>query len=583
MTESTYRTAPDPNETGWPKGVKYIIGNEGCERFSFYGMKSILQVHLTSLFAAQGFLEEAAAENAQEMVHLFVAGVYALPMIGAIVSDRLLGKYHTIISLSLVYCLGHLVLSIGENSIGGMSLGLALIAIGSGGIKPCVSAHVGDQFGKGNWHLVEKVFQAFYFIINFGSFFATLLIPVIRANPDWIPIVNQFPEEQAQRYATSVAFAIPGVLMFLATIAFWMGRKVFIHVPPMPGGRTGLLDAISSTLLFVGFIGLPMFGWHAMPNYAFWPLVVVCIVFGLWVFEERQAMDEDDGFLAVMIHSLGALFRDRTENSGGEPSDVKAASLERHWFFGSAARHFGNEAAEGPRAVLRIISVFFLVSVFWALFDQHASSWVRQAKRMDLEMTLPIVGNFTMLPSQIQALNPLMVMLLIPFNNFVIYPQIERAGFRMSPLRRMSIGMIVASAAFAAVAVIQVWIDSASEAHAQAVASAAAGATVVEAKVHVLWQVIPYLIMTQAEVMVSITGLEFAYTQAPKRMKSTIMGFWLLSVSLGNVLTAGLTRVSQKMDWDLAEFFWIFAGLMAAAGVLFALRAKFYVTREYTQ
>ncbi len=83
--------------------------------------------------------------------------------------------------------------------------------------------------------------------------------------------------------------------------------------------------------------------------------------------------------------------------------------------------------------------------------------------------------------------------------------------------------------------------------------------------------------------MVSITGLEFAYTQAPKRMKSTIMGFWLLSVSLGNVLTAGLTRVSQKMDWDLAEFFWIFAGLMAAAGVLFALRAKFYVTREYTQ
>ena len=174
---SKYQTAPDPNQSKWPKGVPYIIGNEGCERFSFYGMKSILQVHITSLFVAVSIAQNAAEENAQEMVHLFVAGVYAFPMVGAIIADRLLGKYHTILSLSLVYCLGHLVLSLAESSIGGMWMGLALIAIGSGGIKPCVSAHVGDQFGRGNWHLLAKVFQGFYFIINFGSFFATLLIP----------------------------------------------------------------------------------------------------------------------------------------------------------------------------------------------------------------------------------------------------------------------------------------------------------------------------------------------------------------------------------------------------------------------
>jgi POT family proton-dependent oligopeptide transporter len=209
------KTAPDPNETGWPTGVPYIIGNEGCERFSFYGMKSILQVHLTALFVIAGIGDELASEtHAQEMVHLFIAGVYAFPMIGAIVADRLWGKYNTILALSIVYCAGHAVLAVGENSIMGMYIGLGLIAIGSGGIKPCVSAHVGDQFGKGNWPLVTKVFQAFYWIINFGSFFATLAIPYLNKN-----------------YGTGVAFGLPGILMALATIWFWMGRKKFVHIP----------------------------------------------------------------------------------------------------------------------------------------------------------------------------------------------------------------------------------------------------------------------------------------------------------------------------------------------------------------
>ena len=568
-----FLTAPDPNETGWPKGVKYIIGNEGCERFSFYGMKSILQVHLTTLFVAGGMYEQLGAENAQEMVHLFVAGVYAFPMIGAIIADRLLGKYHTILWLSLVYCLGHLVLSIGENSIGGMAIGLGLIAIGSGGIKPCVSAHVGDQFGKGNWNLVGRVFQAFYFIINFGSFFATLMIPFIRSSPEKIWILRDHPE-----YATSVAFAIPGILMFLATIAFWMGRHVFVHVPPNPGGKVGLLDSIGATLLFMGFIGLPLFGWGVLSFSTNVVLTVSSVLIGLWVFEERQAIKQDDGFLAVMFHSAEALIKGenrKTISSLG--SDVEADSIHRHWFFASAAKRFGEEAAEGPRAVLRIISIFFLVSVFWALFDQHASSWVRQAQQMDLDLVLPwsttnadgesVPAVLSMLPSQISALNPLMVMALIPFNTFFLYPFITKRGWEMTPLRRMTIGMITASLAFVVVAMIQVKINSGVELEQFNT-------------VHVLWQFFPYLIMTQAEVMVSITGLEFAYTQAPTRMKSTIMGFWLLSVSLGNKLTAVVTKLP---DMDLLTSFWAFAGLMAVAAVLFGLRSAFYKYRYYTQ
>lgn len=218
-----YRTSPDPNYTGWPSGIKYIVGNEGCERFSYYGMNAILYVYCVSLYVSHAVSEDMAADMATSTVHLFKTGVYAFPMIGAIIADRLLGKYRTIFWLSLVYCLGHAVLSLSEGSIGGLSAGLALIAIGSGGIKPCVSANVGDQFGKANWGYLERVYQIFYFTINFGSFFAVWLIPLFQIWWGW-----------------SVAFMIPGVLMFIATFLFWLGRKEFVHVPPKPGGNLGL-------------------------------------------------------------------------------------------------------------------------------------------------------------------------------------------------------------------------------------------------------------------------------------------------------------------------------------------------------
>ncbi len=552
------QTAPDPNETGWPKGVPFIIGNEACERFSFYGMKAILQAHLTILFAAKIMAEksagtgevvatattavnEIAASSAQHMGHLFMAAVYATPMIGAIVADRLLGKYRTIIWLSLVYCAGHAVLAIADNTIGGMALGLGLIAVGSGGIKPCVSANVGDQFGAGNNHLVSKVFQWFYFSINFGSFFSTLIIPLLN-----------------RHYGASVAFGLPGILMFIATILFWMGRRNFVHVPPNPGGKLGFYDTLCSLLLFLGAIAVPMFFMEHLG--LVWSLVAIaiCLTAGYLVFNYRQSLKPDPGFLAVMLHSVQALFNGENRKAKAEASKAAHGEISRNFFFSSASKKFGEETAEGPLAVLRIISVFFLVSVFWALFDQHATSWVRQAQKMDL-----VVWGFSLDASQISSMNALMVMLLIPLNNFFIYPSIEKLGFKLTPLRKMTIGMGAASFAFVAAAVLQLLIDRNGD-----------------GSVPVLWQVVQYLIMTQAEVMVSITGLEFAYTQAPKAMKSTVMGFWLLSVSLGNILVAVLSTFEGL---SLQSFFWVFAGLMALAAVLFAGFAMVYRYRDYTK
>ena len=555
-----YKTAPDEKLKGWPGGVPYIIGNEGCERFSFYGMKSILQVHLTALFVVV-YAGVTAEEHAQEMVHLFVAGVYAFPMIGAMIADRLLGKYNTIIALSLVYCLGHAVLSIAESTITGMWIGLSLIAIGSGGIKPCVSAHVGDQFGKSNWHLVDKVFQMFYFIINFGSFFSTLLIPFIY---DWEKKnLNWGFEIGGHHFTTSIAFGLPGILMFIATFWFWMGRNKFVHVPANPGGKLGLLDTISGSMLFLGFIGLPMFFMDILSPTQFWITGAIFIVVGFTLFNYRQSLKQDDGFLAVFFYSLKAWIKGENKKAIKAAGNVSTDSIKKHWFFAAAAKKFDEITAEGPRAVIRIMIVFILVSVFWALFDQHASSWVRQAQRMELQTNL-FGWSFNLLPSQISALNPLMVMALIPFNMLWFYPFMNRF-VKFTPLKKMAFGMFIASGAFVSVALLQEVIDAGAE---------------TGTKVHALWQFIPYLIMTQSEVMVSITGLAFAYTQAPKRMKSTIMGFWLLTVALGNKLVAFMTGLESM---PLSKFFWVFAIIMAIAAVGFSILASRYKYKDYPQ
>src|SRR5579871_6688348 len=444
MANFPYRQSPDHDLKGWPPGIKYIVGNEGCERFSYYGMNAILYVYCVTLYVSSAMTEDVAADMATSTVHLFKTGVYAFPMIGAIVADRFLGKYNTILWVSWVYCLGHLVLSLTEGSITGLTCGLALIAIGSGGIKPCVSANVGDQFGRSNWSYLERVYQIFYFIINFGSFFAVWLIPLLQIWFGW-----------------RVAFAVPGILMFIATVIFWMGRKEFVHVPAKPGGKLGALDSMSSIMLFLTFGSL--FFTAGQPVWVMVTASLLCLISGCTLFSYRQRLQKDDGFLAVTtfmmrewLSSLVVRKQEVVAIGGGGGSGMNDVSKVSQ----SAINEFGDEAVDGVKAVLRIGTVFIMVSIFWALFDQHASSWIRQAEMMDRHVYFPFLGMIELLPSQIPSLNPVMVMLLIPFWAYVVDPGLKKIGIVLSPLRKMSLGMALASTSFVAVALLQAAIDN---------------------------------------------------------------------------------------------------------------------------
>jgi POT family proton-dependent oligopeptide transporter len=446
----------------YPNQIKYIVGNEACERYSYDGMKSILTV-----FMIQVLLFQEAEATAT--YHLFAGACYLFPLLGAYISDRILGKYKTILYLSLVYCAGHAVLSIWETKAG-LYAGLGLIALGSGGIKPCVSAHVGDQFKAGQTHLLKKVYELFYFMINFGSFFSTLITP-------WT----------LKAYGPSVAFGIPGVLMFIATFVFWLGRNEYVHVPPSKSDGHGLIPVVISAF----------------------------------------------------------------KHSGSRKAGEK--------FLDGALKDHNREQVDAVRAVFDIAKLFAAISVFWALFDQHGSSWVIQAMNMDLTFM-----GVQFEASQISAWNPIMVMGLIPAFSLGIYPFLDKIGLKTTPIRRMTWGMFVAAAAFAMVGGIQMWMDSSAN------------------KINVMWQFFPYLVMTMAEVMVSITGLEFAYTQAPRSMKSSIMSIWLLTVFFGNLLTAYVSKIAF---WPVGStgYFMFFAALMGLFAFIFWYMGGQYKFKNYME
>ena len=209
-----YRTTPEEIK-GMPSGIPFIIGNEGAERFSFYGMKAILVVFMTQyLMGNNGILAPMSEAEAKSWYHLFTAAVYFTPVLGAFLADAFFGKYRVIMALSIVYFLGHLALALDETRAG-LLAGLSLIAVGAGGIKPLVTAHVADQFGVTNEKRMGDAVSWFYWAVNAGALVSILATP-------WI-LEMQGPQ---------VAFAVPGVLMLLATILFWMGRYRFVHMPP---------------------------------------------------------------------------------------------------------------------------------------------------------------------------------------------------------------------------------------------------------------------------------------------------------------------------------------------------------------
>lgn len=217
---------------------------------------------------------------------------------------------------------------------------------------------------------------------------------------------------------------------------------------------------------------------------------------------------------------------------------------------------------EGARAVGKLCIIFLFVSMFFALFYQSESAWVLQAEKMKLRWLW-----MDWRPAQMQSANPFLIMILIPIFLYVIYPALNRL-WTLTPLRKIGIGMFLTAVSF----LVPVWIENQLK---------------VGIQPSIGWQFMAYIFLTGAEVMVSITVLEFAYTQAPKKMKSLIQSAQLLSISLGNIFTAVVNSLIKNEDGTSklpgASYYWFFVIAMLVTAILFIPLAKWYKPKEYIQ
>ncbi|EGG23769.1 hypothetical protein DFA_05904 [Cavenderia fasciculata] len=424
----------------FPPSIKYLIGNEISESHN----------------------------QATSALHTFSFVTYFFPILmGAYLADGVIGKYKTILCFCIVYCFGCITLwmssssrIVGDNpetrSSWALGIGLLLVATGTGGIKPVALTFCGDQLdAKRQAPLVEKLYTLFYWSINVGSFGGTILSPICRAYLGY-----------------EIAFAIPCLFMFMATIFLLLGRKQYKRRP------------------ITGSILLTSFG---------------IILRGIW---------------------------ERCKSLVGKASQAQS-HYNGHWLDRSKST-FDNNSVESVKACLNVLVCFIPIPFYRAMGELFPSRWTLQALSMNRK-----IGIFTVQPDQLQVLNPLILLAIIPLSEVLVYRPLRNKGIPFHPLKKMSIGMFTSIIGFLVCVGLQIHIDNSPK-----------------ESVSVFLQIPQYFIMAIAELLVTVPGLEFAYSHAPASHKSLIMSGWLIAISLGNLFVVLVVDGFQiAVQWHEYLFF----------------------------
>uniref|UniRef100_A0A673HSD2 Solute carrier family 15 member 1-like n=1 Tax=Sinocyclocheilus rhinocerous TaxID=307959 RepID=A0A673HSD2_9TELE len=629
---------------GYPISIFFIVVNEFCERFSYYGMRAVLVLYFRYFLLWDDDL-------ATSIYHAFVALCYLTPILGAIIADSWLGKFKTIIYLSIVYAIGQVTMAVStihditdanrdgtpDNftfHIALSMLGLVLIALGTGGIKPCVAAFGGDQFQEHQSRQLNTFFSVFYLCINAGSLLSTLITPVLRAQECGI---------HTQQQCYPLAFGVPAALMVVSLVVFISGSGMYIKTDPEG-------NIMWSVCKCIGFAIKNRFR-HRSSRYP----------------KREHWMDwADEKYDKLLIAQI--------------------------------------------KIVLKVLFLYIPLPMFWTLFDQKGSRWTLQATTMTGDF-----GAFILQPDQMQTVNPILILTLVPIMDRLIFPLIQKCGINFSPLKRMTVGMLFAAMAFVSAALVQIEIDktlpnfpSSSESQLKVVniynrtlnpnrtslrlslntnpvitkafslikggrqtliipsdptimymqedikskpnegknairfvngwtadlnitnldsiePSAASNytlvshgkrdfvfrhgeqwcefsrkfgfgasytflipstvfstdcASIIEVEdmkpnsVHMALQIPQYFLITTGEVMFSVTGLQFSYSQAPKNMKSVLQAGWLCTNAVGNIIVLIVAELG-KLPKQWAEYV-LFASMLVAVSIVFSIMAYFY-------
>jgi proton-dependent oligopeptide transporter, POT family len=480
--------APEATFGGHPRGLYVLFGAEMWERFSYYGMRSLLVLYLVNYL-------KWPRPVALDLYATYTGLVFLTPLLGGFMADRFLGQRKAILIGGIVIAVGHFVLAFEHL----LYLGLGLVVLGTGYFKPNISTVVGQLYRPGDARR-DAGYTIFYMGINLGAFLAPLVCGTLGENP---------------RFGWHYGFAAAGVGMVFGLINFAVFQRALGSGSHAPGRgddpriravdwvQIVVLAAISCSLVYaaVGYAptisaAVGPLGWLVVLGYWFALSLVLIVIawISYWLFELRGATidrvvstdDASSGDAASVTEDVGPLLT---------PANMKRV------------------------AVILVVSVFSIV--FWMAFEQAGGTLNLFA---DKKTDRVLLGN-QFPASWFQSVNAFFIIALAPLFS-ILWSALDRTRFKLNSATKMGIGLIFVGLSFS------VMFN----------ADRLAGPT---GKVGPLWLVSVYLLNTIGELCLSPIGLSLVSKLAPRQIASLMMAFWFLCTAAANYLAGKLESIVE--------------------------------------
>jgi POT family proton-dependent oligopeptide transporter len=465
-----------------PRGLSTLFFTEMWERFSYYGMRAFLLLFMVTPVAAGGLgLPDATAGVIYGM---YTSMVYLLSVPGGWIADRFLGQQRAVLVGGVLIMAGHISLAMPAGAT--FYLGLSLVALGTGLLKPNVSAIVGQLYAPDDSRR-DAGFTIFYMGINLGAFMAPLVCGAFLAESDtfkrWLHAAGIEPQA-----AWHFAFGGAAVGMFLGIVQYVIGRRHLRDAgarptPPRDAAEGARNRRILAAVVAL-FVGLP-------------------VVLGV-------------------LAATGAITL--TPDGVGDTFGVILPATAVAVLVGLVV--FGAAGAAERRRMLVIGLLFFAAAVFWGCFEQAGSTLTLFADRH----THRVIFGQPFGATVYQSLNSIFVVSLAPvFASLWI--RLAKRGREPSTLTKFALGMFGVGLGYLVLVPAARIVGGGS--------LAGPG-----------WLVALYLVHTCGELCLSPVGLSAMTRLAPVRIAGLIMGVWFLASSVGNYLAGRAVGLTQKMPME---------------------------------
>ncbi|CAI9266921.1 unnamed protein product [Lactuca saligna] len=531
----------DKRKTGGWRASPFIIVNEVAERLAFFAVAVSMVLYLAREM-------HQSLPNAVTHVTDWIGAAYVLTLVGAFIADAYLGRFLTIIVFSFIYFGGMVMLTISakvdslrpplclkrpcppasDGQTAFLYTALALIAVGTGGIKPCVSSFGADQFDEEDEREVVKkyaFFNWFFFAINMGALLGITLLVYVQ-----------------QEKGFAWGFGIPTIAMFTSILILLAGFSSYRYKKPMGSAFTRFVQVMVVSV----------------KNH----LRGVRVVSGSQLYE--VSTQESDIFGArKLFHTPQYRFLDKA----AVIEDHESSITRNRWKLCTVTQ------VEEFKCFIRVLPIWATTIALSISFAQISTFFLSQAATMDRKLG----SNFVIPSGSVPVFSAINALILVPIYEKLIVPFLRsKTGHRrgITSLQRMGIGLFISIFAMASAAVVE---------HKRRTHSN-------PTTLSVFWLFPQFFLMGSAEVFTYVGQLEFFYDEATDGTRSLSSAMFLSEIGIGSWLSTAIVKIIQRATGNeekgwlrndlnaskLDYFFWI---LMAINGV--NLVVYMWVARRY--